>query len=102
MQTVPQEQTRAAYQEAKAARNAAVKTLLDAAAKLRADSDDPNVVTIARSLEQTANTINARPVDQVESYTPEEDSPTTWLTLLIVFVIGVFVGRLLKSDTHER
>jgi len=100
MSTTQQEQTRTAYQQAKSARNDAVKRLLDAAAQLRAENDDNDetVITIARSLEQSANAINARRVDEVDSYAPEEDTPVTWITLLIVFVIGVLVGRLLTRE----
>lgn len=99
--TAPGQTTRRAYQNAEQARNDAVQRLLSAAEAIRADAEDAPVnnrqaaLVIARSLEQSANILNARRVDQVEAPPRVEDDSPAWVGLLIAFLLGIIAGRLI-------
>jgi hypothetical protein len=99
--TNPAEALRKAYQEAEAARNDAVNSLLSAAERIRAEADgDDRAATIARSLEQNANFLNARKVDHLDERPIEDDDPA-WITWVLVFLAGVFFGRRLSRGQQE-
>ena len=52
---------------------------------------------LARNLEQTADYLNGRAVDQIED-TTEMMRDNVWKTTLLVFVFGVIIGLLLSRD----
>lgn len=102
------EATQEVYQNAQKARDEAVRGLLKTAENIRAEAEKmpqaerDSSLKIARSLEQSANMLNARPVDQVEANPKAEDDMPSWLTLLIVFGLGLIVGWVLSSRKHKK
>lgn len=95
------EDTRSAHQTAYAAREAAVQTLLDAAAKIRANTvSNQGFVTgeagkLAHELELNANYLQSRTSDS----TPRQPvQKSGWWKLLIAFSLGFVVGWLLRGD----
>ncbi|MFW5748384.1 MAG: hypothetical protein ACOCYT_02090 [Chloroflexota bacterium] len=86
-----------AYRRAKEAHSGAIDALLSAAADIRqqaASSPDgaPALTTIARSLEQSANYLNARGVGTVDKANAD-DQPVG--LLLAGFIFGLILGLLL-------
>ena len=101
------EATRNAYRAAEQARTDAVKRLLETADQLREDAEKSegdvkqSALILARSLEQSANRLYARRVDQLDETGTPDNSPK-WLTLLIVFVVGWLVGQMMsKKSSNE-
>lgn len=94
------EDTRTAHQTAHSARESAVQTLLDAAARIRASSvssrgfvtDD--VGQLAHELELNANYLQSRDGE------PRQKGPSQasgWLKLAVAFGLGLIVGWLLRA-----
>lgn len=95
-----QEIGREAYRQADTARREAVKQLYEVAATIRSKASEAegdardNANRVARNLEQTANYLNSRTVDQIEE-TTETLRDNVWKTTAIVFLIGFVLGLIL-------
>lgn len=95
-----QEIGREAYRQADTARREAVKQLYEVAATIRSKASEAegdardNANRVARNLEQTANYLNSRAVDQIEE-TTETLRDNVWKTTAIVFLIGFVLGLIL-------
>jgi ElaB/YqjD/DUF883 family membrane-anchored ribosome-binding protein len=95
-----QEIGREAYRQADNARREAVKQLYEVAATIRSKASQAegdtrdNANRVARNLEQTANYLNSRAVDQIEE-TTETLRDNVWKTTAIVFLIGFVLGLIL-------
>lgn len=99
-----QEFARDVYRQADTARKDAVKQLFEVADNIRSRAREAegearfNADRIARNLEQTANYLNGRAVDQVEDAT-EAMRDNVWKSAAAVFIIGLLVGLLLARKS---
>jgi ElaB/YqjD/DUF883 family membrane-anchored ribosome-binding protein len=96
-----QELGREVYKQADAARKETVKRLYDVADEIRARGKNAEgeardtTDRIARNLEQTANYLNSRAVDQAEDVV-ETMRDNFWQTLMGVFIVGLVLGLFLS------
>ena len=101
-----QEFGREIYRQADTARRDVVKQLFDAADSIRnrtkgieGDARD-SADRIARNLEQTANYLNSRAVDQMEDTTAIMRDHV-WETTAVAFLIGLVLGLLIGFGSKD-
>ena len=94
------------FNQADSVRRDVVKQLCDVADSIRSrarsvegDTRD-NANRIARNLEQTANYLNGRAIDQMED-TTEMMREHVWETTLIAFLIGLVLGLLIGYSGND-
>jgi ElaB/YqjD/DUF883 family membrane-anchored ribosome-binding protein len=96
-----QELKREIYNEARRARKDAINQLYAVADQIRARTRDvegearDNANQVARNLEQTANYLNARAIDQAEDLAANMRA-SFWQTVMAAFVVGLLVGLFLS------
>ncbi len=97
-----QEFGREVYKMADTVRRDVVKQLYDVAETIRTQARDvggearESADRVARNLEQTANKLNSRAVDQMEE-TTQTMRENVWETAIIVLIIGVVIGLFLGN-----
>jgi ElaB/YqjD/DUF883 family membrane-anchored ribosome-binding protein len=83
------------------ARREIIQQLYNVADRVRSEAKNAegeaveNADRIARNLEQTANRLNSRAVDQLEE-AADVMRDNVWQTALIVFIVGVLIGLFLS------
>ena len=101
-----QEVGREIYKQADKTRKDVVNRLFETAESIRSrargvhgDTRD-NADRIAHNLEQTANYLNGRAIDQMED-TTEAMREHVWETTLIAFLLGLIIGLLIGYSSKD-
>lgn len=101
-----QEFGREIYHQADNTRRDVVKQLFDVAENIRTRAKGiegearDTAERIAHNMEQTANYLNGRAIDQMED-TTETMREHIWETTLVAFIVGLVIGLLIGCFDHD-